>query len=940
MLIKLRRFASRRPRHRVSGYPAALLTGFALLVVAGTATAQQITGTLYGTVTAEDGSVLAGVTVRVTSPQLIKAAEVRVTNDRGIYRVPSLPPGIYTVDAELQGFQTQKRQGAVLRGGESIGVDIVLVIGGLAEAITVLAEAPLVDLKNSDVTRTVGKEVIEDLPVERRSGGELVATLPGVVKLEGGLFENQSVHGGGPRANLQQIDGAGANDPSNGTLMLELPIDMLESVQVVTGGITAEYGNASAAVFNYITKSGGNSFHGGVSAYYSGDSLQSDNLDAALAEQIEQGSRTPKDLEYGAYFGGPIKKDRVWFFGNFRRLEESNQRPEFTARDQDKNQNQFFLKVTAQITDKLRAMGSLTRRYQGLFPHENDFRFNDVETTWFESQRKNRVFNLRVTQVLTDSTFLEAQFSRTRWQLDRVFPLGDFEGYSDLVTREFSGGWHRDFGEYFNRDQLIAKASVSHFRGDHQLKAGVEWAYSPFDREHLRPGNLFHFLRDGEPERVRLYNTTRENKLRYKRLAGFVQDQWTLGPVTLNLGVRAESAEGWLPEQCSGGGNSVFPEVTCFPEQRNVPDWFYITPRVGLVWALGEERRTVIKASYGRYYEPITVGVPSRASRNGNAYTEFVWIDRNGDLAFQEGEQGTVRRVVTPSQDLVDPDLRQAYVETVYAGVERQLGSNFTVSVTGIYKKKKDISERVNINRPFSAYNEITLTSPFDGQPITIFALKPEFAAVPRIRELTNVPLYEEYKGIEVVAEKRFSDDWQLKGSLNISSLRGDTGGGFENPNSLVFIEGPLDLDVPVQVKLIGSYHAPYGFLLSGYYLGQSGSLARIPTTTSSGIPGATRVRFSDEDHPDIVVESNIEVRAEERGTQRLPFRNLFSLRLEKEFRTGGDTRVAALVDFVNVLNSNTVTGVQALLFDRPNYLAPAAIVEPRTVRFGLRFQF
>jgi hypothetical protein len=929
----LRRAALGSPLHRQLIRIVGLSVGLAL-AFADWSGAQQITGTLYGKVTTEDGAALPGATVSVKSPRLIKAEEVRVTNGSGQYSVPNLPSGTYSVQVVLQGFTSQRHENVELVAGASIGVDFQLTVASLQETVVVVAEAPLVDVKTSQVTQTVGAMVIEHAPVARRSAGQLLNSLPGVYNLEGGAFENSSVHGGGPQANLQQIDGAAANDPSDGSFMLEPPIDMLESVQVTTGGLAAEYGNASAAVFNYVTKSGGNSFKGGLSSYYSNNHLQSDNLDDELRAVIPQGSTVPKNLEYGGYLGGPIRKDRVWFFANIRHLEESSRRPEFTARDQEKSQNQWFVKLTAQATKKLRLQASITHRYQSNFPDLNSFQFNVDPKTWVESSRSNAVYNVSATQVLSDSTFLEAQFSRTRWQLDRIFPLGDFPGYQDVVTQLYYNGWNRDYGSYFDRDQQVAKASLTHHLGHHQIKAGLEWGYTPFYRETLRPENFFGLYQNLKPYRVQLYNTPLDDKSNYERKAAYVQDQWTLGRLTLNLGLRAESAVGWLPEQCSGGANTAFPTRTCFPEVRDVPDWNYVTPRIGLVWAVDKSNKTAVKASIGRYYQPITVGIPEGANKNAQSSREYDWIDSNGDNLFQYGEQGTLRATRLASQNFVDPDLGQPYVNTLYVGF-------VTVGVTGIYKKKQNIIDQISTNRPLAAYNAVSVNNPFTGEPLTVYALKPQFASTTSILETTNVgELYEEYKGIEITANKRMANHWQLQGSLNFSRLRGNTGGSFADPNGRVFVEGPLDIDSPVMAKVMGSYEAPWGFRISGQYLGQAGLPSPIPTTTTAGVPGASRVRFNSASNPAIVVESFIEVRAEPRGSQRLPYRNLFSVQVEKEFKLPGGTRLSAVLDVINLFNDNTVTGVQALLYNTSNYLAPALIVNPRTLRLGAKFDF
>ncbi|MGH9350390.1 MAG: TonB-dependent receptor [Vicinamibacterales bacterium] len=903
----------------------------------GAARAQDVTGTLYGTVSAEDGSRLPGATVSITSPQLIKAAEIRVTGGEGEYRVQALPPGVYAITVELQGFRTVNREGISLRAGMSLGVDFRLGIASVDETITVVGESPLVDVKNSEVTRTIGETLIENVPLDRRAGA-IVATLPSVIEIEGGLFEAQSVQGGRQLDNLQSIDGAVANDPSGGSLMLEIPVDMLEQVQVTTGGISAEFGQASAAVFSYITKSGGNEFHGGASGFISGEDFQSSNLTEELSRSIAQGNTTPKDTEYGFNLGGPIKRDRLWFFGTLRWLSQETQRPEFTQRNQEKNQHQWFVKFTGQALQSTRAEFSMAHRTQSLFPHENDFRFNVHETTWFESVRDNRVYNSKLTHVFNSSTYIDGQFSRTRWQLDRIFPLGDTSGYQDVVTQVFSGGWHRDFGKYFKRDVQMAKGTVSHFRSSHQLKGGIEVDWAPYFREHLVPDDTFYLLRNGAPYRVRLYNTPREAKSAYRRVGGFVQDQWTVGDrLTLNLGVRFESAEAYLPEQSGGGGRWFPPES--FPEVAKAVDWFYTSPRLGAVWALDADRKTALKASYGRYFDAITISTANPANRNRLGFREHDWADLNNDFLVQPNEIGTLRRDLRSSQNVIDPDLSQPYVDAIHVGVERQLSNDWGLTITGIYKNHTNFFEALD-TLPFSAYNPVTVTNPLNNEPLTIYALKPEFQGVQRVEELTNVDgAFERYVGLELVTEKRMADNWQFLASMNLATTKGNTGDDFSNPNALLFQEGPLAIDLPLQLKLQGSYLAPYDIVLSAYYLGQEGFLSKIPSTTGSGVPGASRVRFSRSVSPLIVSESFIEVRGEERGSRRTEFRNLVALRAEKQFRVR-QMKLGILADVFNLFNASTVIAVQSLLHDQPNYLLPAQIVQPRTVRLGVRLDF
>src|SRR5439155_9522196 len=174
--MRLRLLTSGSPLNRTA-QRLVLMSLVFLLASADRSLAQLITGTLYGKVTTADGAALPGVTVTITSPQLIKAAEVRTTNAAGEFLVPNLPPGIYSVLAALQGFTSQRRDNVGLRAGASLGLDFQLSMAGRTESVDVVAEAPLVDVKSSQVTRTVGEEVIAHAPIARRSFGQLLKSL-------------------------------------------------------------------------------------------------------------------------------------------------------------------------------------------------------------------------------------------------------------------------------------------------------------------------------------------------------------------------------------------------------------------------------------------------------------------------------------------------------------------------------------------------------------------------------------------------------------------------------------------------------------------------------------------------------------------------------------------------------------------------------------------
>ena len=339
--MTLQRFTAGRPC-------PALVLGLALLLGAGMAFTQELTGTIYGEVTDDQGLAIPGATVTLTSPSHIQT-ESRVTGARGDYRVPLLSPGTYTVTVELAGFQTVTFEGVVVNAGNDIGLDATLSPSGVEEMVTVIGEAPLVDVRSNQAMRTLDVDLIENIPLGR-TYSDLLVSMPGVLDSEYSFTPTQTVHGSSPRDNLFNIDGAGMNDTTVGYISTEIPIDMIEEVQVTTGGISAEFGMSLGGVFNFVTKSGGNEFSGTVNGYYQGEQTEASNLTAELEEALPAATSNLKNQEYGGTFGGPIMRDRAWFFGNLRRLEVEQQEPFLPNQAFETNQTHSFLKLTTQLS--------------------------------------------------------------------------------------------------------------------------------------------------------------------------------------------------------------------------------------------------------------------------------------------------------------------------------------------------------------------------------------------------------------------------------------------------------------------------------------------------------------------------------------------------------------------------------------------------------------
>ena len=972
---------------------ALMAVPLALLLAGGAAFAQQVDGIIYGKVVDDQGLAVPGVTVTISSPQNI-ATEVRTTTDQGTYRIRLLKPSKdYTVVVELAGFRTMTFRQVELAAGQAIEVNVTLSPGGVEETVTVTGETPLVDIKSSQTMITMDTSIVDNIPLGR-SASSLIESMPGVQdESMGGI----SVHGGGPREHYFTLDGAGIMDTTNGVFAFGIPIDMIEEIQITTGGIPAEFGQATSGVFNFVTKSGGNEFSGGVNYYYKGESLESSNLTPELEEELGSKASIQKDQEYGGTFGGPIKKDSIWFFGNIRRLSRDTLQPNLPTEPVVSSETQGFFKVTGQVGNSLLS-GSYTSRRRTRFPGNiRGFQNNMAPETWIAFSSEGDLFHLKWTHLVNEDTIFEARYNQLWKSSSDEHPNNpNFTvGYVDQGTQLEFGGLREGVRSVPCRCSWGVHLNLSHFRetagGSHEIKVGFFNDFPNSDRNFRFPGgeDVLQQLLFGAAYRVRLENLPLSSQARnVDTYAVFAQDQWTIGDrLTLNLGLRWEISEGWIPEQSRGGGR-WFP-VSTFPETHDLVNFSNVSPRVGVVYALGEARRTSIKASYGRYYKSLVTQDLSVAVPTIGGGETYEWNDLNGDLVFQDGEQGRrIGSVLNPTfrdlTDVINPDLENSWIDSFQIKAEHEVTKDFVLSVAGIFKRERNLFDTVrrrttgDQQNPFNDYRSIEVLNQIDGSPLTIFALKPEFRGAQSVIYLTNPTfageLFRNYNVLEIVAQKRFRDGWQFLAAYNFSDTYGNIGNNFvgttlqnflyNNPNTFTNAEGPLDQDAPHQIKIQGTYTLPFDILVSGFYQGSTGIPIHIFEPLMADLaPGAYTVRHfplcrtgsappkghsgggggcrpAPLGNPDIVVESNIDVAGEPRGSRRFDFRHKVDLRVEKQILFGDGMRIGLILDVFNLTNTNRVLSYRSLKFDIPQFLQVSSIETPRILRIGLRFNF
>jgi hypothetical protein len=929
--------------------------------------AQEQRAAIEGVVKDAQGGALVGATV--VAKNAAGFATEAITDANGAYRFASLPPGRYELTANLTGFAPAKVENVNLALGQLLTISLTLSVGGVSETVQVVGESPLVDVKQSQRATNIREEFIEKLP-QGRDFTSLATQAPGAnfEKRLGGL----SIDGSSAAENKYVIDGVETNDLRDGTSAKELVPDFIEEVQVKSSGYAAEYSGALGGVVNVITKSGTNNFKGSVWGYYSGDalgyargnlgpafggttaltpayadgrqSLRRNLVDSNVAEYVTYDDDSVNQFEPGFSLGGPLSKDKVWFFLAYNPSLRSIERSVRLAADgstvsqtQDRTAHMLTSNITAQLGSKTRARLAYNNSYtkiDGLLPALDG---SDAAGSSYDIVQKFPNWSLSGNLDYTPSSdFLVSvrggyffqdnseegrpQGNRYTFVTSNVGMAGvpaEFQrvtGFADPATSNFEVR-----KEEFTRLNLQTDATWF-FRagGQHTFKVGAQFDRLGNDVDTGETGHRVQLLwnralsgqrglygyyqvRSYGPDFPKLGFTTR-GSVTSNNVGLFIQDAWTIAnKLTINVGLRTENEH--IPNYNTAG---EFPQET-------VADFSFgdkLAPRVGFAYDVKGDGRWKVYGSWGKFYDIVKLELP-RGSFGGDHWLEYYyaldtpnWPSLATSPNCPPACDGRLLRGPVDfrhaSFEYLEPDLQPYELQEATFGIEHELTPKVSLALRYVHKQIDVAIE--DVGSLDADGNEIYVI----GNPgFGLSSIAHQFA------DGRTVPFPKgtrDYDAVEASVYKRMADNWSLRVSYLWSRLYGNytgLGQGDENgrisPNVgrnfdypiMAFEEtgqavmGPLPTDRPHQFKAQFIYDFPFNLS------------AGLNSYVASGTPVTREMAF--------LPPNNFPVQYLGRGSDgRTPTFSQFDLYLQQNIKLGDSKILQFNVNVLNLLNQDT----------------------------------
>jgi hypothetical protein len=604
--------------------------------------------TVAGSVRDTSGAVLPGVTVEAASPVLIEKVRTAVTDGSGQYRIEALQPGSYTVTFTLAGFSAYRREAVEVGGTGVLTINAEMRVGGVQETITVTGETPVVDVQSTRREITLDNETMRSLP-SVRSYSYLLTTVPGLQTnvnnvSTGPVFAIFPIHGGRGVESRVTVEGMNISNPPGGNQPPNYTAD-IGNAQEVTMTTSGGLGEAETAglIMNIVPKQGGNSMSGLLFVSGFSEGMQADNFtDELRSRGATQPTPVYRVYDVNTAVGGPIVRDRLWYYASVRVQGQRQQTLNVFANQNAGNPNAWsYVPDLNQPAFSDRTWENYTPRITWQASGRNKFSFswdeqpicrNCTGTTSLTGSPNfifptspeadghgefspQRVQTARWTSPLTNKLLLEAGMGTTYYQWGGR-ELADNPGRDLIQVVELSQAIVPGVTtamRYRSQNWLENKtrgsnwtATASYVTGSHSVKVGYQGNYWRDDRElHTNSQRLGYLFFGGNPIQLTQYATPYSVNARAMQTSLYVQDQWTINRLTLQGALRYDNPWSWFPEQVQPAGR-FFPGAT-FQKTDGVTGYHDITPRLGAAYDLFGSGKTALKVSLGKYLQGASV---------------------------------------------------------------------------------------------------------------------------------------------------------------------------------------------------------------------------------------------------------------------------------------------------------------------------------------------
>ncbi len=932
-----------------------MLFFIAALLVTGPAFGQEQYGNIRGIVVDEEGLPLPGVTVTLESG--LFAPRSVVTSEAGLFRLINVTHGVYSLKCELAGFKTYLQRNLDIRVGTNFDLRIALERAKIAEEVTVKAESPVVDTKITSTGANVTQVMLQDVP-SARDPWVILQQAPGIQVAQenvGGSTagtQSQFVSKGTTyQSATWNMDGITITDQSALASPIYYDFDSFEEMRIVTGGQDASIQTAGVSL-NFITRRGGNRFQGMARIFFTNDELQGDNRTEELINLNYVGDRIKQIMDYGFQLGGPIFKDRLWFW--IGSGVQDTRRLTISGYPQNYMLYNFNGKLNAQVSSRNRAelafyvpLKYAYGRYASpIVPPESTVDQKPVDTFYVKLEDEH---------TFSPDLLLSLKVSYLHSGFEMV-PKGGFDaqGGTDLVTGMNSGTTTYSLSK---RPNFNAALDGNYFReklvgGGHEFKFGLEYRYNGDLEYFYDPGDVWKLYLSGQPY---LAYVERENRADFgeNRYSFFLTDAYTRGRFTLNLGLRVDREKSWIiesPVQASRSAPDLLPALS-FPAIDPGIAPVTLSPRIGVTYDLTGDGKTLLRGNLARYGGQMSTVFSVPLNPAQQAYAAYYWQDLNGDnrvttkelagypldgiLEFSGFDPWNPTNLETPNA--IDKDIKMPLTDEALLGIEREMFPDFALSAILMLRRNHrfqwtpyyDKTTNTKITRD-DYIGPITKSLVYGGTTYSY-----EYWTLSQYRPvgtlLENRPDYHEnYSSIDVAAVKRLSRRWMMNASFTYQVHNVHYGdNGYADPTNIKILDGgrfPLG-GSDWMAKLSFLYELPWDFSLSGFANARQGYIfpeqlrVNTPERAKVGL-GATMIIYTTKP-----------------GEKR--YRDFYNvdLSLSKTFRLRSAGSVIFQADAFNVFNfSHELDRFPQV--NSPNYYKIQKILNPRVIRFGLRYAF